>query len=86
MATLLQTLFLYLESSATKVSIVTDEANTGSIIQTGGISVVLNDMDDESKIGIDYDATSQTNELVVKIILLGDSAVGKSKYDNTNVI
>lgn len=36
-------------------------------------------MEDVSKIGIDYDAKSPSDEFVVKIILLGDSAVGKSK-------
>ena len=35
----------------------------------------------DSNICIDYEATGKTNDLAVKIILLGDSAVGKSKYD-----
>jgi GTPase SAR1 family protein len=34
----------------------------------------------DSNIGIDYEATGKSNDLAVKIILLGDSAVGKSKY------
>ncbi len=38
------------------------------------------EMEEEGKINIDYDATDQANELAVKIIILGDSAVGKSKY------
>ncbi|XP_046453760.1 rab-like protein 2A [Daphnia pulex] len=33
----------------------------------------------DSNIGIDYEATGKSNDLAVKIILLGDSAVGKSK-------
>ena len=37
-------------------------------------------MADAGKISIDYDVANQENELAVKIIILGDSAVGKSKY------
>lgn len=33
----------------------------------------------EANIDVDYDLPSEDHELQVKIILLGDSAVGKSK-------
>ena len=35
--------------------------------------------DKESKIAIDYDRLNQADEFAVKVIILGDSAVGKSK-------
>ena len=42
------------------------------------LSSVMEIMGD-SKISIDYEVVGKENDLAVKIILLGDSAVGKSK-------
>lgn len=37
------------------------------------------EVEDNVNFGVDYSSISKTNEITVKIILLGDSAVGKSK-------
>lgn len=38
------------------------------------------EVEDNVNFGVDYSSISKTNEITVKIILLGDSAVGKSKF------